>query len=350
LWIAQSSVEGRSGKPKKFSSSAQVVLQEVNTTPSIGIPRALPLPGSSTEKHVKNLLKMQEDSLRDKIMRMSKELVHDLEARLTAQIQDVKLMAIQGLERNAPLVKPFQAESGDTKSTTEEQIKDMEANASELTGPKHCLKNEPESVLTSDKNLIGALAPLQDNFLLEVSDHVIERVNADPRICQLVENHQSIQESFAKLLYLMEEKMPTDTELQVHRQNAKNGELYNMMNGAQKCCKSIALELRQLRQRCNQDVSQTALRFEALEERHRIIEDALILDKEKGNTKVFESDSMAEANDVLTPVKAPRVEVESDRSTMSSLISAKHPDALNVLRGGLLEKYPGFRLERCADS
>jgi hypothetical protein len=266
-------------------------------------------------------------------------------------------MAIQALTATkTQSIQTFQAESGDAKSTTEERIKDMEANAPEVTGPQQCMKDESESVPTIGANVIGENARLCDDSLLMISDHVIERVNADPRICQLVNSHQSLQESFTRLLYLMEEKMPAENKQQVNNQSAKNSEVYDMVNDVQKSYKSIALEVRQLRQRCNQDVSKTVLRFEALEKRHQVIEDALILDSNKRNT---------EADDILQPLqedavpeeqeaRSPNSEVEADRSTMLGLASVvtetKLSGALHVLLGELLKKSDGKLPEKSDDA
>jgi hypothetical protein len=107
------------------------------------------------------------------------------------------------------------------------------------------------------------------NLVNQISDHVTARVNAN-----IVETHQSVQESFATLLDMIYKapwveptKIRTDADL-----------LYDAVMETQKQCKSLSVEMRQMRQRWNQDCSKSEIRFGKLEEALQAIENVKLGD------------------------------------------------------------------------
>jgi hypothetical protein len=109
----------------------------------------------------------------------------------------------------------------------------------------------------------------------EISDLVFARLNEDPRISNLIGSHQSVQQSISKLMDMLDK--PEQANCGQGHANWGQGKLdqeslFITMVDTQKSCKSIAVELRQLRQRRNQDCSDNTIRFGELERKLQAIE------------------------------------------------------------------------------
>jgi hypothetical protein len=299
-------------------ASAKVLDPRIARSPPPPLHRGVPgSPGSpeGTQVDIMTLLKHQEHMLRAEFTHVSRELVHDLELRLTVQIEEAKLTYAQALQ--TPM-QSLRTEYEETKATTEKQIKDYEARLQETLKDwkedQQSIQDGNESACSVETGIVGE--KLSDDMLNRVSDHVIKRVNADPRICQLVESHQGLQDSFTKLLHLMEDAPGKQEKKQGKKQQHKDVELYDMLLDVQKCCKSIALEVRQLRQRRNQDVSDTTLRFEALEKKQKFTEDGINVDDNNGKGgEVFEAKVIAGDRNNIQHMEDDAFDEETDVQT-----------------------------------
>jgi hypothetical protein len=136
----------------------------------------------------------------------------------------------------------------------------------------------------------------------EISNLVFARLNEDPRISNLIGSHQSVQQSISKLMDMLDKP----EQANCGQGHAKWGQgkidlesLFTTMVDTQKSCKSIAVELRQLRQRRNQDCSDNTIRFGELERKLQAIESNISSDLTPTANAEATSKTITEA--IITP-------------------------------------------------
>eukprot|EP00427_Karlodinium_veneficum_P038048 CAMPEP_0169288940 /NCGR_PEP_ID=MMETSP1016-20121227/60850_1 /TAXON_ID=342587 /ORGANISM="Karlodinium micrum, Strain CCMP2283" /LENGTH=436 /DNA_ID=CAMNT_0009379249 /DNA_START=26 /DNA_END=1336 /DNA_ORIENTATION=+ len=156
----------------------------------------------------------------------------------------------------------------------------------------------------------------------QISDHVIARVNRDPRICQLIESHRSMRQDLSRLM---------ETTITKPDSRAEKDPLYDAMIETQKSCKSIALEVRQIRQRRNHDWSQAELRFVKLEHQLKAIQGKLA---SESDVALAGNDSRTMEEMVFSGACA-----KTDCETKGDTIDLESDGAVEQLVGALRHEY-----------
>jgi len=175
------------------------------------------------QTRVEALLKQQVDAVRDEFSRRYAEL----EVRLANDIEDAK-------------------------STIDKQVESLDIRTAEkvVVLQEELRRNRSQSRDVAEPSL-NAVSEI------EIADQVLERVKADPRFCKVMENHQSLQESFLNLLEMLDRERRNE-----QKEHAK---LRGKVVEVQTCYDSIAVEMRSVRERRIQDVSDIAIRLQTLE-------------------------------------------------------------------------------------
>jgi hypothetical protein len=225
----------------------------------------------------------------------------DLEERLTKHIvelqRDVKpqydediIISQQSLIDQIEFFEQKWSCSTQLESISNEQA--FPKNADMCAGPFPMNHDSPDE----------KVADLDANFVSRISDQVTSEVNPN-----FHETHQSIHGSFTKLLDMIQN---AQIDLQPAAWAEKKSclvSLSHMVMKTQKQCTSLFLELQQLRQRWNQDMFKTEVRFGKLEDALQATHDkaipALMLTEssdttlnDAGDLKLIELSSEASAD------------------------------------------------------
>jgi len=177
----------------------------------------------------------QMDALRDEFSCMFSRLTQDfvtLEARLTLQMEAAQ-------------------------TSTNEQVAALEARLSEKMQAL-----EQKSSRISREGLRLFESSCNAEFVNDISEHVIARVNSDPRICRVVESLESLSEHSSTLLSMLK------IESSSSRPREQDGSLHQaMLETSRTFAEQIALETHQ---RNHQDCSGIATECSGLEKKYPI--------------------------------------------------------------------------------
>jgi len=218
--------------------------------------------GEALQVNVAAMIKKEVDALRDEFCHTTT----NLEARLRIQVDDMK-------------------------SKLDAQVQDLDLRMAQRM-------QALEEALSCQKSITD-----------EISDRIIEQVNADPRICRVVENHQSLQEGLSHLLQLLTHT-PLDMEQKHQKAQHDVDMLREMILETSSRHDSLALAVNMVHQRRSQDVKDMATLVRLLEKKLTSLEGSILKSNNAELIKSLEETFEARGKQGLAAVEEEEDEIQ----------------------------------------